>query len=377
VPGATSGLDAHHRITVPVSNLIGSTRAVIDLVSGEVVEAGGFYPNGAREELLGADGTLNGEEVPVEPAGFTGKEADEEVGLTYFGERYLVARTGRWATPDPLHIHALGGGEAGNSYHYVSGNLMQARDPLGLDVVTLGIKADLRAFEGGSLKFGVFATTEADGEIRLGFFGEVGGEAGVGSFGGVGIEATMLRGQGQDGLDGTDVGVGGVVGSGMAVGGGVAHSTDDIADAASEYFDGNYHPSLKSENEYSAFLGLGYGAAAGVEVSHTKSFTILSISGSSPSHRHVPGGEIRPLPTTTQGGGQRERALLSPPGSRDIDQEQRLDPPSSAPRETAAEEPTGSIMFMPDEDASQPPGAQESPTQSDSAMCEPTDEQVD
>src|SRR5689334_16626150 len=38
-----------------------------------------------------------------------------------------------WASPDPLAIHALGGGEALNEYHYVSGNLLQARDPLGLE----------------------------------------------------------------------------------------------------------------------------------------------------------------------------------------------------------------------------------------------------
>lgn len=66
--------------------------------------------------------------------GFTGKEADEEVGLVYFGERYLTPRIGRWASPDPLHVHAVGGGEALNSYHYVSGNLLAGRDPLGLDV---------------------------------------------------------------------------------------------------------------------------------------------------------------------------------------------------------------------------------------------------
>lgn len=131
----TTGLDADHRITVNVSNLIGSTSAVLDLVSGELVEAGGFYPNGAREELLGAVDALNGDEIPIEPSGFTGKEAEEEVGLTYFGERYLVPRIARWATPDPLSIHAVGGGEALNAFHYLSGNLLQARDPLGLEGV--------------------------------------------------------------------------------------------------------------------------------------------------------------------------------------------------------------------------------------------------
>ena len=39
---------------------------------------------------------------------------------------------GRWASPDPLHVHAVGGGEALNSYHYVGGNMMAARDPQGL-----------------------------------------------------------------------------------------------------------------------------------------------------------------------------------------------------------------------------------------------------
>jgi len=61
------------------------------------------------------------------------QEGDEEVGLTYFGERYLIARIGRWASPDPLQIHAAGGGEVGNSYHYVSGNILASRDAVGLD----------------------------------------------------------------------------------------------------------------------------------------------------------------------------------------------------------------------------------------------------
>jgi len=71
--------------------------------------------------------------IPAEPMGFTGKEADEEVGLVYFGERYLMPHLGRWASPDPLHVHANGGGEFGNSYHYVAGNLLQGRDPIGLE----------------------------------------------------------------------------------------------------------------------------------------------------------------------------------------------------------------------------------------------------
>ncbi len=43
-----------------------------------------------------------------------------------------MPRIGRWASPDPLHIHAVGGGEALNSYHYIAGNLLQGSDPIGL-----------------------------------------------------------------------------------------------------------------------------------------------------------------------------------------------------------------------------------------------------
>jgi RHS repeat-associated protein len=125
-------LDADHRITVALSDLIGSTSAVIDLMSGELLEVTGFYPNGAREHWLDAS-AADARSFPLEPVGFTGKEGDEEVGLAYFGERYLIPRIGRWATPDPLHIHALGGGEALNPYHYVAGDLLQTRDPLGLE----------------------------------------------------------------------------------------------------------------------------------------------------------------------------------------------------------------------------------------------------
>ncbi|MEM9075011.1 MAG: RHS repeat-associated core domain-containing protein, partial [Myxococcota bacterium] len=122
-------LDRDHRITLPLADLIHSTTAVIDLRSGALVESGTYYPNGARESWRSNDDAA----IAPERAGFTGKEADEEVGLTYFGHRYLMPHLGRWASPDPLQTHAMGGGEAMNSYHYVGGNYLQARDPLGLD----------------------------------------------------------------------------------------------------------------------------------------------------------------------------------------------------------------------------------------------------
>ena len=128
--GAGATFDRERRLTLAISDLIQTTSAVLDVHSGALLECSTYYPNGARETFLNQDDVL----VAPEPMGFTGKEADEEVGLVYFGERYLVPRLGRWASPDPLHVHAVGGGEALNSYHYVSGSLLAARDPLGLDV---------------------------------------------------------------------------------------------------------------------------------------------------------------------------------------------------------------------------------------------------
>jgi RHS repeat-associated protein len=66
-----------------------------------------------------------------EDYGFTGKEADVEVGLTYFGKRWLVPQTGRWLSPDPLALHVPGKADL-NLYAYVNGRVFTATDPLGL-----------------------------------------------------------------------------------------------------------------------------------------------------------------------------------------------------------------------------------------------------
>lgn len=116
------------RITTPLTDLLQTSVASLDLQTGELLEASAYYPNGARESLTTNDAVSHS----TEPRGFTGKEEDTEVGLTYFGMRYLAPHLGRWTSADPAETHAVSGGEALNSYHYVSGNLLQARDPLGL-----------------------------------------------------------------------------------------------------------------------------------------------------------------------------------------------------------------------------------------------------
>ena len=60
---------------------------------------------------------------------------------------------GRWASPDPLQIHAGGGGEFGNSYHYVSGNLLQATDPTGLGDEPIVVETNQRP---GDAEFSVW-----------------------------------------------------------------------------------------------------------------------------------------------------------------------------------------------------------------------------
>ncbi len=130
--GGGENFETDVRITVPLADLLQSTVASMDLVSGELLEVGTYYPSGNREMLVARDSSVDGQTFQLEPIGFTGKEGDDDVGVVYFGERYLLPHLGRWASADPLQVHAGGGGEFGNSYHYVSGNLLQARDPLGL-----------------------------------------------------------------------------------------------------------------------------------------------------------------------------------------------------------------------------------------------------
>jgi RHS repeat-associated protein len=63
--------------------------------------------------------------------GITGKEEDVEVGLQYFGKRYLNPLLGRWISADPLAVHAPGSADL-NLYAYVSGRALKNVDPLGL-----------------------------------------------------------------------------------------------------------------------------------------------------------------------------------------------------------------------------------------------------
>jgi RHS repeat-associated protein len=109
-----------------VGDVLGSTSVVFDKATSETVE----------KITYDAWGRTESDYRPARWASFredyrfTEKEEDIEVGLTYFGARYYSPYIGRWASPDPLQIHA-GGGDP-NPYAYVRGKLAQSTDPTGL-----------------------------------------------------------------------------------------------------------------------------------------------------------------------------------------------------------------------------------------------------
>jgi RHS repeat-associated protein len=123
---ASSFVQAHVYLELP--DHLGSTSIVIDRETGELVEAGTYTAQGTKE----SDYRPERWKSFREDYGFTGKEEDVEVGLTYFGKRFLNPYLGRWMSPDPLALHAPGEGDL-NLYAYVHGRLLSAVDPVGLN----------------------------------------------------------------------------------------------------------------------------------------------------------------------------------------------------------------------------------------------------
>ncbi len=100
---------------------------VIDHRTSEVIEKISYDANGNVESDYRPGRWGNSREHYR----FTGKEEDVEVGLTYFGARYLSTNLRRWISPDPLTVH--GGAGDSNPYAYVGGRTLAFTDPWGLD----------------------------------------------------------------------------------------------------------------------------------------------------------------------------------------------------------------------------------------------------
>jgi RHS repeat-associated protein len=119
------GANPRH-LLLHIGDHLGSTSAVIDAQTGEVVETSTYQAHGAPE----SDFRPQRWNSFREDYKFTGKEEDLELSISYFGARYYHLRLGTWLSPDPLAIHLLRGDP--NPYAYVRGRLANATDSMGL-----------------------------------------------------------------------------------------------------------------------------------------------------------------------------------------------------------------------------------------------------
>ena len=124
LPTGTSG---RLHVLFEFGNYLGSTSFVVDRDTSELVERATYQAYGGAD----SDYRTSRWDNFHEQVGYSGKEDDSEVGLTYFGARYYMPAIGRWASADPLTVHALGSDL--NPYAYVLGSPTRLTDPSGLD----------------------------------------------------------------------------------------------------------------------------------------------------------------------------------------------------------------------------------------------------
>ncbi|MFI5297732.1 MAG: toxin TcdB middle/N-terminal domain-containing protein [Polyangiales bacterium] len=118
-------------VLLELDDYLGSTNAVIDRDTGELVEWASYSTMGGAEGEYRSPRWNGWREV----YGFTGKQESRQLGITYFGARWLVPELGRWASADPAAVHA--GGADLNAYAYVRGEALRSADPVGLESVPL------------------------------------------------------------------------------------------------------------------------------------------------------------------------------------------------------------------------------------------------
>ena len=180
LPSQSSG---KQRLFLELGDHLGSTTVIIDHDTGELVEHSAYMAYGATDSDYRPDRWDNFRE----PYKFSGKEEDVEVGLVYFGARYLVPGLGRWASADPVTVHQFGADP--NPYAYVAGRPLVSIDPNGNEPITLGVVLT-------AIAVGAVVGAVAGGVVNAGWqwydkgkfsaidWGAVGIAAGAGAIGG-------------------------------------------------------------------------------------------------------------------------------------------------------------------------------------------------
>jgi len=127
-----------------VLNYLGSVRAVVDVVSGNVEQEIDYDTFGR---------VLSDSNPGYQPFGFAGGLYDHETGLVRFGARDYDALTGRWTAPDPIGFN---GGQF-NLYVYVNGDPVNFVDLSGANAFLTRLTPILFTVLRGMLKFGTVA----------------------------------------------------------------------------------------------------------------------------------------------------------------------------------------------------------------------------
>jgi RHS repeat-associated protein len=110
---------------------LGNVHILTD-AAGSILKEIEYYPYGIGETSENASTNA----IAVDYA-YTGKEIDDETELIYFGGRYYSRMTGRWITPDPLHLSPETPPTPAdavwdtNLYAYARGNPLRYIDPDG------------------------------------------------------------------------------------------------------------------------------------------------------------------------------------------------------------------------------------------------------